>query len=139
MSNTDNHRAAHEAFTSQGAVAAGSSFADDATYFDAARGLHVKGKDEVVSFLTGWKTAFSDAAVTEATYLDTGEWSIARFQARGTNDGPLGTLPAPGRRIDMPFCELIHWQNGKAVDGALYYDTGTMMVQLGHMEPPPTA
>ena len=139
MSNTDNHRAAHEAFTSQGAVAAGSSFADDATYFDAARGLHVKGKDEVVSFLTGWKTAFSDAAVTEATYLDTGEWSIARFQARGTNDGPLGTLPATGRRIDMPFCELIHWQNGKAVDGALYYDTGTMMVQLGHMEPPPTA
>lgn len=139
MSVTDNHRAAHDAFNSQGAAAAGSHFADDATYFDAARGLHVKGKDEVISFLTGWKTTFSDAAVTEAVYLDTGEWSIARFQARGTNDGPLGPLPATGRRIDTPFCELIRWQNGKAVDGALYYDTGTMMVQLGHMEPPPTA
>jgi len=139
MSNTDNHRAAHEAFTSQGAAAAGSYFADDTTYFDAARGLHVKGKDEVVGFLSGWKTAFSDAAVTEAAYLDSGEWSIAQFQARGTNDGPLGPLPATGRRMDMPFCELVRWQNGKAVDGALYYDTGTIMVQLGHMEPPPTA
>lgn len=139
MSNADNHRAAHDAFNSQGAVAAGSYFADDATYFDAARDLHVKGKDEVVGFLAGWKTGFSDATAAAGEYLDAGEWSIARFRARGTNDGPVGPLPATGRRMDLPFCELVRWQNGKAVDGALYYDTASMMVQLGHMEPPPTA
>ena len=85
MSNTDNHRAAHEAFTSQGAVAAGSSFADDAPYFDAARGLHVKGKDEVVSFLTGWKTAFSDAAV----YLGSGYGSMPNVEPSREGRRPL--------------------------------------------------
>jgi hypothetical protein len=31
---------------------------------------------------------------------------------------------------------MIRWQDGMAVDGALYYDAMTITIQLGHMEPP---
>lgn len=96
----------------------------------------MKGKGETTAWLQGWKTSFSDARITEASYLEAGDWTVARFQGRGVNDGPLGELPATGRQLDLPMCELLRWQDGKAVEGALYYDSGTMMVQLGHLSPP---
>lgn len=139
MSNVDLHRAAHAAMNTEGPAAAAELFAEDATYFDAARALHLKGREELTGWLSGWKTAFSDATIAEAEYLDAGDWTISRFQGQGTNDGPLGPLPATGKRMDLPYCELCRWENGKMVDGALYFDTGSMMVQLGHMEPPPVA
>jgi len=112
-------------------------FAEDVVYVDAARGLTLKGKGETTGWLTEWKTAFSDARVVDASYIDAGDWTIARFQGQGVNDGPLGELPAAGKQLDTPSCELLRWSDGKVQEGAIYYDTTTMMVQLGHMEPPP--
>jgi steroid delta-isomerase-like uncharacterized protein len=136
MSNVELHREAHRAMSEEGAEQAAASFAADIVYTDEARGMTMKGRDETLGWLTGWKTAFSDASVTEATYLEAGDWTIARFRGRGTNDGPFGDLPATGKTIDFPCCELLRWENGKAQEGAFYYDTATMMVQLGHMEAP---
>jgi len=137
MSNVDLHRAAQEAFNTEGAAGPAAYFAEDATYFDAARALHLKGKEELTGWLEGWKAAFSDATIANPEYIDAGDWTIARFQGQGTNDGALGPLPATGKRMDLPYCEVCRWEGGKLVEGALYYDTGTMMVQLGHAEPPP--
>lgn len=136
MSNADIHREAHRAFNEQGAEATAAYFAPDVTYTDEARGLALKSKSEVTGWLTEWKKAFSDASVSEATYLESGDWTIARFQGRGTNDGEFGPFPATGRRLDAPYCELLRWADGKAAEGAMYYDTTTIMVQLGHMDPP---
>ncbi|HEY0617031.1 MAG TPA: ester cyclase, partial [Kribbella sp.] len=69
-------------------------------------------------------------------YLESGDWTISRFQGQGVNDGPLGDLPATGRQLDLPFCELVRWQDDKSMEVAIYYDTGSIMVQLGHMDPP---
>jgi hypothetical protein len=120
----------------EGAQQAAASFAQNIDYTDTARGLTMQGKEETTSWLDGWKTAFSDARVAEATYLDAGEWTIARFQGQGVNDGPLGDLPATGEQMNLPFCELLRWQDGKVQEGAIYYDTTSMMVQLGHMQAP---
>jgi steroid delta-isomerase-like uncharacterized protein len=139
MSNVDTHREAHQAFTERGAEATADYFAQDITYTDEARGLTLKTKAEVTGWLGEWKHAFSDAAVTEPTYLAAGDWTVARFQGRGSNDGDFGPYPATGRRLDAPFCEMLRWADGKATEGAIYYDSATIMVQLGHLEPPPTA
>lgn len=138
MSNVELHQEAHRAMSEDGAAQAAASFAPDIVYTDVARGLTMKGREETTGWLDGWKSAFSDARVVDATYIDAGDWTIARFQARGVNDGPLGDLPPTGKQLDTPFCELIRWQDGKAQEGAMYYDTATMMVQLGHMEAPPS-
>ena len=55
---------------------------------------------------------------------------------RGVNDGALGPLPATGREIDLPFCEIFGFDDeGQIVSGNIYYDQLTMMTQLGHIEP----
>jgi hypothetical protein len=138
MSNVELHRSAHESMSTQGAEQAGAYFAPDAVYTDVARGLTLKGSDAITGWLAGWKTAFSDARVDRPTYLDAGDWTVARFQGRGVNDGPLGQFPPTRRQMDLAFCELCRWQGGKVVEAAIYYDSTTMLVQLGHAEPPPS-
>lgn len=139
MSNVELHQKAHQAMSTEGAEHAAASFADSVVYTDTARGLTLKGKDEAIGWLQAWKTMASDARVDDPTYLDAGAWTIARFQARGTHDGPMGDLPPTGKTLDMPFCELLRWEDGKVVEGAIYYDTTTLMVQLGHMAAPTAA
>jgi ketosteroid isomerase-like protein len=136
MSNVELHQDVHRAMSEKGAEAAAAYFAPDIVFTDEARGLTLKGKEEVTGWLAAWKTAFSDARIADATYLESGDWTISRFQGQGVNDGPLGDLPATGRQLDLPFCELVRWQDDKSVEVAIYYDTGSIMVQLGHMDPP---
>jgi len=50
----------------------------------------------------------------------------------------MGPLQATGRRMDLPFCEVMTYDaQGRIVAGEMFYDSTTMMVQLGLMEPPP--
>jgi len=136
MSNVELHRAAHQAMSDEGAEQAAVYMGPDIVYTDYGRSMTMKGKEEATAWLAGWKSAFSDARVTDATYLEAGDWTISRFTARGTNDGPLGELPATRQELDLPCCELLRWQDGKSQEGAFYYDSTTIMVQLGHIEAP---
>lgn len=138
MSNIELHEAAHRTMSNEGAVSTAAFFAPDIVFRDYARGLTLNGAEETTAWLSEWKTAFPDAAVTQATYLEAGDWTISRFQAQGVNNGPLGDLPATGKQLDLPCCELIRWRDGKSVEGAFYYDSTTIMVQLGHMPAPAT-
>lgn len=135
VSNVDLHRGIHRTMSDEGAEQAAAYFAPDIGYTDAARSLTLTGKAEATGWLTGWKLAFPDARVVAATYLDAGEWTIARFQGQGLNDGPLGDLPATGKQLDLAFCELLRWRDDLVVEGAMYYDTASMMTQLGHLNP----
>jgi ketosteroid isomerase-like protein len=56
---------------------------------------------------------------------------------RGTNDGPMGPGKAvTGKRMDMPFCEILRVQDGRVVSGEMFYDQLTMLTQLGLAEAP---
>jgi steroid delta-isomerase-like uncharacterized protein len=135
MSNVQFHQAAHRAMSDQGAAEAAAYFAADVVYTDHARNLVLKGSDEATEWLAAWKSAFSDARIGSAAYLDAGEWTIARFRGIGRNDGPFAGLPATGKQLDSPFCELMRWRDGQAIEGEIYYDAATIMTQLGHLPP----
>jgi len=50
----------------------------------------------------------------------------------------MGPLQATGKRIDLPFCEVFRYDaEGRMVAGEIFYDSTTMMTQLGLVEPPP--
>lgn len=138
MGNADRHRDAHEAFNRRDWPAVAAEFAADATYTDVPRGITVKGPQQIVDHLKGgWATAFSDAAVTGAHYIDGGDHTVAQFTGTGTNDGPLGPMPASGRRMALPFCEVLAYDaDDRVLRAELYYDQVSMLVQLGHMPPP---
>ena len=55
----------------------------------------------------------------------------------GTSDGQLGPFPPTGRRVELPFVFAASFDDqGRIAGGGAYYDQLTMLVQLGHMEPP---
>ena len=133
----DKHRAAHAAFNNRDLHEAVRNFRTDTQYTDHARGLTTKGPAEFIDWLQDWVNAFSDAAVSEPHYIDGGDYTVAMFQGRGSNDGPMGNLPATGHRLDLGFCEVLHYDaGGRIASGEMYYDSMTMLVQLGHMNPP---
>jgi steroid delta-isomerase-like uncharacterized protein len=136
-SHIDKHRAAHTAFNTRDMHEAVRNFRPDTQYTDHARGLTTKGPAEFIDWLQDWVNGFSDATVAEPRYIDGGDHSVAMFQGRGTNDGAMGSLPATGHRLDLAYCEVLNYDgSGRIASGEIFYDSMTMMVQLGHMNPP---
>lgn len=136
-SHADKHRAAHEAFNLRDWEGVVRDFADDVTYTDHPRGLTLKSKQEFLDWAKGWTRSFSDGKATDATYYEAPNASIAVFTGTGTNDGPLGPFPASNARLAWPLCEVLRYdEEGRIVEGELFYDMVTMLVQAGHMEAP---
>lgn len=137
--NVEAHRRAHEAFNRRDWDGMRTLLAEDVSYTDQARGQTLKTSQEFLDWSRAWATAFSDAEIANADYIDGGEWTVAHYMGRGTNDGPLGPMPATGRRASVPMAEICHWREGTIIEGAAFYDQLSMLVQLGHAEAPPSA
>ena len=136
--NVEAFRAAHENWRRRDFDAAVSEMVENFTYQDHARGLTVETREEFKDWIAARAEAFSDGDITEARYHDAGDTVVAQYIVRGTNDGPLGSLPATGRSWSQPFCEIMNFDSeGQMVSGGVYYDQLSMLVQLGHAEPPP--
>ena len=137
MSNADSHRRSVDLFNRRDWDAFGADLADDCEMVDQARSVTAKGREQWLEMERSWVTGFSDAAITNARIVDAGATTVMLFTGTGTNDGPLGPLPATGRTGSIPFCEIREYDAaGRVTRGELYYDQVTMLVQLGHMPPP---
>jgi hypothetical protein len=138
MGNVDTHRATHESFNRRDHEATVREFRPDMLFTDHGQNVTTKGPLEFIDWDKSWVAAFSDGQVSEPRYIDGGEYTVCVFRGRGTNDGPLGPYPATGRRVEVPFCEILRYdEQGKIVSGEIFYDLNTMLSQLGHVEPPP--
>ena len=99
--NVETYRAGHEAFNRRDFDAMVKEYAESISWIDQARGITFSTPQEFKDdFLEGWIQASSDCQVTHARYTDAGEMVVARFTGRGTNDGPLGTLPGHRQGVD---------------------------------------
>lgn len=99
--------------------------------------LTCKGVQEFKAYLASWFDAFPDTAIDGGQYSVAGDVVVHQSVERATNNGPLGAFPATGRSVSVPFCEVwrLDWE-GRIVTGDLYYDQLSLMVQLGHVQPP---
>jgi predicted ester cyclase len=83
----------------------------------------------------GWARAFPDGKIELLNLVAQGDLVVGEFTGRGTHTGvlkdPTGEIPATGRRVEMSFVEVYRVRNGKISEGRLYFDTGTVMAQLG--------
>ncbi|MGH2747333.1 MAG: ester cyclase [Actinomycetota bacterium] len=132
----DVQRAAHAAWNRRDFDAMVKDLAQDCIFEDMGRGLSVKGPEEFRAWAADWAKAFSTAKL-DPEYIDGGEWSIARFTVTATNDGPMGPMPATGKAVTMSFCEVAHVNDeGKMDRGYVYYDSLSILVQAGLVEPP---
>ena len=138
--NVETFRAAHDNFNRRALDKAIETFTDDFVYTDHPRGRTYTKQAFKDEFMTGWITAFSDAAVTDREYIDAGNVVVCRFTGRGTNDGPMENAPATGRTLSLPFCEILRFDaQGRPTAGEALYDQVTILAQLGLLPAPATA
>lgn len=114
---------------------AAKNLTSNATWTNVATGETFQGQAGFKAFCQGWLTAFSDARVEIKNQFASDTHVVTEFFGRGTHDGPLkspmGSIPATRKKIDMKFCEVLQITNGKVSEGRAYFDTATMLRQLG--------
>ena len=138
--NVETIQGAHRAFNRRDFDAVTKLLSTEHVYKDRSRNQSIPGRQGFKDYLQSWVDSFSDARVADPVYIDAGKTVIAKFMARGTNDGPLGDTPATGRQIEVPFCELMQFDDkGMIISGEVYYDQLTMLTQLGLMKVPELA
>jgi steroid delta-isomerase-like uncharacterized protein len=133
-------KAEHASFNARDWKSIQALIADDCVFVDGTGVAHKGPEAFAMNYAKNWFDGFSDAEVTEARYYDAGDTVVTEFVGTGTNDGPIGPLPASNRKVAIPFCEIYHFgPDGKVVSGNAYFDMYGMLVQLGHAEPPPAS
>ena len=129
MENCARHQEAHEAFNSRDLDKCLGFMHEDCTWNDCGRDMTMTGRGEIREWMQGW-VDMADGKVSKPMYLDAGDFSVCMFTASGT--GPAGA-------IDGPYCEILHWRDGKVDEANVYYDQLKLMVKLGMMEAPAVA
>ncbi|HET8629520.1 MAG TPA: ester cyclase [Thermomicrobiales bacterium] len=128
-------RAINDAYNARDFDRAAELTAPDAEWVNVATGQTFRGPEGARQFLAGWAGAFPDSTV-ETTYALGGErGATLEFVGRGTQTGPLpspaGDIPPTGRRVEVPFCQVLEIEGGKVRRARLYFDALGMMQQLG--------
>ncbi len=82
-----------------------------------------------------WARAFPDGQIDLTNLVAQGDLVMTEFTGRGTHTGvlqtPTGEIQPTGRRVEMSFAEVYRLRNGKVTEGKLYFDSATMLTQLG--------
>jgi len=129
--------AVYEAFNARDLDKAVSTTLENANWEDHGRGVTTKTRSELKASFKEWADAFSDGKITDTKAVDAGDTVVVEYVGRGTNDGPMGPLPASGKHVAVPFVDIFRFDNnGKISGGASYYDTYSMLVQMGIAEAP---
>lgn len=94
----------------------------------------VGGADEAIAMAKGYLDAFPDLSFTVRDQFGAGQKSVIELTARGTHTGPLQDIPPTGRTVEMVGCNVVEERDGLIYREADYFDTLTLMKQLGVIE-----
>ncbi|MDN4984299.1 nuclear transport factor 2 family protein [Bradyrhizobium sp. WYCCWR 13022] len=111
-------------------------FTPDGYFWDVSAGQRYFGAD-IGKTVDIYAKAFPDMhRALEVIYV-TGDVVIVELSLNGTHKGPLalpaGTIPATGKEIHAPCCDVFHLENGKVKSFHCYTAATILMGQLGVM------
>jgi steroid delta-isomerase-like uncharacterized protein len=82
-----------------------------------------------------WEEAFPDGRVTVDRVVAADPYVMVEFTGQGTHTGTLttteGSIPATGRSVTLEFCDVLEFRDGKVWSRRRYFDSGSMLAQLG--------
>ena len=91
------------------------------------------GRGELVAMAEIFHLGFPDISMEIVRQVDMGDgWVLSEQIARGTNDGPYVGIPPTGKSATLRVVYLRQFDaDGLLIDQSLYYDTLSLLVQLG--------
>ncbi len=133
--NTDLARTLHEAWNERDFDQILEATAPEAVHTIVGSGDTFEGAQGALAYNTMWAEAFPDGRLTVDRVIGSGDHVMVEFTGRGTHTGPLvtsmGEIPATGRSVTLQFCDVMEFENGKIRRQRTYFDTGSLMAQLG--------
>ncbi len=113
------------------AARAASLLAEDVEYWDVTQPKAFQGRIEVREFFESFFGAFPDLNFVILSLFAAGERVACEWQMRGTQEKELQGINALGKSIDITGASICTVRDGKIVRQVDYWDSGTMMRQLG--------
>jgi steroid delta-isomerase-like uncharacterized protein len=111
------------------------AFAADSTFTNVPLGITLPGRDGYKQFVMFFAEAFPDSRIEITNLFATEDQVVLEYTGRGTNTGPLhlpmGDVPATGRQGELRICDVTQTRDGKISSYHSYYDTMTLLQQLG--------
>lgn len=107
-----------------------SVMAEDAIYHDITL-PPAKGHEDIRKFAEGWVTAAPDFYVFVDTFIVKGGYVVTAGRISGTITGEYFGAASPNKPFDCMFCQVALVENGKIRYVRDYWDSYTMMQQVG--------
>jgi steroid delta-isomerase-like uncharacterized protein len=109
-------------------------FADGAVVRDHPRNTTLTDPSDIRAWMESWAIACEDSTASAKATVSSPNGAVIEGTYAGTNNGPLGPLPASGRTVSMPFAIVFGFDGaGKVTTYDVYYDQYTLLSQLGHV------
>ena len=109
------------------------SVADDYQLESQMYPAPIEGPDGIRQFAEGYITAFPDIHFEVTDQIASGDLVASAWVGTGTHEGDLSGIPPTGRRVEIHGCNITRVRNGKIVQSRIYWDSATLMRQLGVM------
>ena len=97
----------------------------------------LKGPNEVIEGMQGWKEAMPDVKGTVTNCIASGNTVTMEVSWTGTHTGPLvgpaGTIPASGKSQTTPSAWVLEFDGEKLSESRHYFDMVTLLTQIGAM------
>ena len=94
-----------------------------------------EGPEGTRRYAESWAGGFPDGQVTVDNVVADGDRIVVEFTGRGTHTGTLETSMGPiaptGRSVTIKLCDVLELVDGKIMTQRSYFDTGSIMAQLG--------
>jgi len=134
------HLARFVEFINSGDANIGKEIVSESAIFHVPFGPEpLKGLDGYLQILGMMRSAFPDIQWTLQETICEGDKAVARFETRGTHQGPFMGVPPTGKPICMTALNIYRFENGKIVEERGQPDIFGIMVQIGAIPsgPPP--
>lgn len=96
-----------------------------------ATGETFEGRDEVAAYYRASRAAFPDQRNEVHSIRHADDAVIVEFDLLGTNTGSLRGLPPTGHEFRCPMVALFLFDDDKIVCERIYFDSSTILRQLG--------
>ncbi len=107
----------------------------DSVYDEVATQRHLRGRDEIIPALQGWREAMPDVKGTVTNAFANTTMAVLEVTWEGTHTGPLqspaGTIPASGKRQTTPSAWVFDFEGDKITGSRNYFDMLSFLQQIG--------
>jgi steroid delta-isomerase-like uncharacterized protein len=145
MSHEDNLRIVrefHAAWNDRDFDRAAALMAPDGEILVVGSGERFVGPEGSKTFSQRWADGFPDGRIEITDTISEGDRIAVLYRGRGTHTGTLknasGEIPATGKEVTLELCDVIQIRDdGKVQSVRTYFDSGSLLAQLGLMAAAP--